>query len=73
MASVQPKKVAAILAAVVQHAAETQLPTHAPTWAPAELAALASHAPLPPAWARAGRQDAMYDRVVWQRRQSRTW
>lgn len=70
MASVQPKKVAALLAAVLHHQAETeQLPCGATSSGPPPVA----FEPPQPAWARSGRQDAMADRVLWQRRHSRTW
>ena len=70
MASVQPKKVAAILAAVLQHASEAETPQ--PTVALAAAAAPCA-LPAPPVWALSGRQEAMSDRVLWQRRHSRSW
>ncbi len=60
------KKVAAALAAVVQHISEMEA---------AEAAAAQPTAPLPPvpAWGLAGRQDAMLLRNLWQRRLAKSW
>lgn len=68
MATTPVKKVAAIIAAVLQHSAETESPAAAFTSAAAALPL-----PPPPFWALAGRQEAMHDRVLWQRRHSRSW
>jgi hypothetical protein len=72
------RKVAAAMATVLQHAAEAEgavLPQVAaaaatPERAPGTPVAVRSPAAL---WGVAGRQDAMLDRTLWQRRISKTW
>lgn len=68
MASLPAKKVAAILAAVLQHSSETEVSAGPPVTA----AASCPDVP-PPLWAWVGRQETMHDRVLWQRRHSRSW
>jgi hypothetical protein len=70
MAPVNPKKVAAILAAVLQHSSETDVQ---PVQAASASAAQSAPPALPSFWGWAGRQDAMRDRVLWQQRHSRAW
>ena len=71
------KKVAAAVAAVLQHlSAGVSIPEpQASPGAAAGPAPLVPHlAPAPAAlWGAAGRQDAMHDRILWQRRLAKTW
>lgn len=69
MGAVSPKKVAAIVGAVLRHASE-----EAPVvQAQAAPEAPRTPTPTPPLWAWAGRQSSMLDRVAWQRRSGKSW
>lgn len=72
MGSVHPKKVAAAIAAVLQHVAETEAAFACASPLPPRAAA-GPPVGLPPLWAWSGRQDAMHDRVALQRRVSKSW
>ncbi|MBI5440485.1 MAG: hypothetical protein HY900_04655 [Deltaproteobacteria bacterium] len=69
MVSLSPSKVAAIMAAVLRHASDE------PEGAMPEAAERVPSAPAPvqSVWLSAGRQSSMFDRVVVQRRLSKSW
>lgn len=73
MASIHPKKLAAAVAAVLQYAAEAEAAVAAPGAVAVAAAQVAGPAGLPPLWGWAGRQEAMHDRLAWQRRVLKSW
>jgi hypothetical protein len=75
MVPVHPKKVAAAVAAVLQCAAEAEaaLSALSPAASLSPRSLSAGPFALPPLWGWAGRQDAMRDRILWQRRMSKSW
>ncbi|MBI5018148.1 MAG: hypothetical protein HZB55_22005 [Deltaproteobacteria bacterium] len=73
MGSVHPKKVAAAMAAVLQCIAETEAVLPSSAGAASSRQGPGLPCALPPLWGWAGRQDAMRDRVLLQRRLSKSW
>lgn len=73
MGSLPPKKAAAIAAAVLQHLCATRSPAALPALASRAEPAVREQIPPLPLWSLGGRQQAMQDRLTWQRRLGKSW